>query len=201
MKFLGWFGAALLLVGGFSWIYFNQKYSATEVGLNSASGLLGSPSYDFMGQTKELLLQSLASQQNKEMSLFSFAGEIKNANNEVVKTCRVFKSVDAEFIAEGMAISGDPVQMTLVGPCKLDELDGAVQIFKISKKELFNKRVVANADVQFKSTKAKFSHPLTDIPSKWFLKEIHFNSYNGKVLTIERKDLQKIDKDPFYITL
>ena len=197
--------SVILLVGvlafGFVWFYLGNRYShpvaVSKIEGDLASGLMGSPSFAFFTVAKKDLLESLAVSKIEGRTTFSFSNRVKTANGDSINTCRVFRDVEAEFLSEGMAVSGEHVRMKLVGPCSVQN-EGAVKAFELSKADLVKKRVVANSNIQFQETKVSFSHNLQDIPDQWYLHSLRFHTPTGKVVEINRDDLKKSQKDPLF---
>ena len=198
--------SVILFVGvilfGVFWFYIGGRYSqpvaVKNMGGDVPSGLMGSPSFAFFQVAKQDLLDSLAVSKVNDRATFSFSNRIKTANGDFINTCRVFKNLEAEFLSEGLAISGSHVQMKLSGPCKMEE-EGAVRAFDLARSDLQKKRVVANNDIQFQETKIMFSHNLDEVPKQWYLNSLKFYTPTGKLVEINRSDLKAIQKDPLFL--
>ena len=118
----------------------------------------------------------------------------RNDRGEVVGACEIYKELELKFAAGDMAISGEPPEMVVNGPCRpADDANWIAPIMVPYTKILqLPVRDVELANFDDASVKISFHNMSDSWPRVWVLQSVKITSPNAEILEVSTDDIRRV---------
>lgn len=137
-----------------------------------------------------------------EIALGAFS--VRSGNGQKLFACQVYPYIKLTFEAEGQANSGEPIKMTVSGPCETRADGWSISALRLPVKKILG-APVGDSEFDFKSeeqVRVSFSNVGDAWPKKWVLQGVEFlDSESGAAqLSLNSRELFQLSPEPLRLS-